>query len=147
VTVQRTGWCGEDVPGLVTVRIGPIVRGPDKQPAIGEATDERRAVLDELVPLQQEDFRGLLEAMPEWLRQPLRVVAAADCTTRKAVLAEVLARPDGRMAPYLRRFKAESGCGILGMQDCWSCERRDIRAALSAVDAAARSGSGTDAGG
>jgi hypothetical protein len=91
--------------------------------------------------------RSLLESMPEWLRQPLRVVAAADCTARKAVLAEVLARPDARMAPYLRRFKAESGCGILGMQDCWSCERRAIRAALSAVNAAARSGSGTDAGG
>jgi hypothetical protein len=50
------------------------------------------------------------------------------------------------MAAFLRRFKAESGCGILGMQDCWSCERSDLRAVLAAVDAAARSGSGSDAG-
>jgi len=90
--------------------------------------------------------RGLLAGIPEFLRQPLRAFAAETCPARKAVLREILAGPDGRMAPYLRRFKGESGCGVMGLMDCWSCERGELRAALKAVDAAAAGGgSATDA--
>ncbi|MGE5691111.1 MAG: hypothetical protein ACM33B_11215 [Pseudomonadota bacterium] len=42
VTVSRAGWNGEDVPGRVTIRVGTLVVGADKQPAIGEVTAVRR---------------------------------------------------------------------------------------------------------
>ena len=45
VTVSRAGWNGEDVPGTVTIRVGTLVVGPDKQPAIGEVTAVRRFVV------------------------------------------------------------------------------------------------------
>ncbi|MBI5490738.1 MAG: protein kinase [Deltaproteobacteria bacterium] len=89
---------------------------------------------------------GLLDGLPDYIRLPLLAVAAEDCTGRKEILAEIQARPDARMAPYLRRFKGESGCGILNFQDCWPCERSELRSALAAVDAApAGGGNGADA--
>jgi hypothetical protein len=45
VTVSRAGWTGKDVPGTVTIRVGTLVVGPDKQPAIGEVTAVRRYVV------------------------------------------------------------------------------------------------------
>jgi hypothetical protein len=35
IIVSRAGWRGPDKPGHVTVRIGTLVAGPDKQPAMG----------------------------------------------------------------------------------------------------------------
>ena len=93
--------------------------------------------------------RGLLDGLPPFLRQPLRVYGAPDCAARKAVLQELGAAPDPRMQPFLRRLKNTSGCGVMGFQDCWPCERAEIRAALAAVDAAAKTaaaGAGADAG-
>jgi hypothetical protein len=36
VRISREAWGGPDKPGTVTVRIGPIVIGPDKEPHVGE---------------------------------------------------------------------------------------------------------------
>ena len=44
VTLSRLGWCpdpGRRGAGTATVRIGPVAIGPDKQPAIGGATETR----------------------------------------------------------------------------------------------------------
>jgi hypothetical protein len=42
VTVSRVGWGGTDVPGRVTIRVGTLVIGKDKQPAMGRVTAVRR---------------------------------------------------------------------------------------------------------
>jgi hypothetical protein len=36
IVVSRAGWHGVDRPGGVTIKAGPLVRGPDKQPALGK---------------------------------------------------------------------------------------------------------------
>jgi hypothetical protein len=92
--------------------------------------------------------RGLLDGLPAYLALPLRAYGAADCDARKAVLREIAAAPDPRMQPFLRRFRNTGGCSPLGFGDCWSCERSEIRTALAAVDAAAKTvatGAGPDA--
>jgi len=86
---------------------------------------------------------GLLDTVPERLRLPLLVITDEDCEARKALLTEIAARPDAGMAPYLARFKAESGCGPRRRRDCWPCERVALREALAAVDAAAAAGGST----
>jgi hypothetical protein len=45
VKLSREAWCGKDVPGVATVKIGPLAIGPDKQPALARVTGERRIVL------------------------------------------------------------------------------------------------------
>ena len=46
VTISRAGWTGKDVPGGVTIRLGTLVVGEDKQPAIGRVTAVRRWTVD-----------------------------------------------------------------------------------------------------
>jgi hypothetical protein len=48
VKLTRIGWCpspGKRGAGTVTVRIGPVTIGPDKQPAIRRVTQTRRFVV------------------------------------------------------------------------------------------------------
>jgi len=45
VVLSRVASCGPDKPGNVVVRVGTVVVGPKKQPAIGRVLRERRAVL------------------------------------------------------------------------------------------------------
>jgi hypothetical protein len=45
VTVSRAGWQGEDKPGNVTITAGRLIRGADKQPAMGRVTTVRRWVV------------------------------------------------------------------------------------------------------
>ncbi|HUG65651.1 MAG TPA: hypothetical protein VMK83_10575 [Gaiellaceae bacterium] len=48
VRLTREGWCpdpGARTTGKVTVRIGPVGIGPDKQPAIGQVTETRQFVV------------------------------------------------------------------------------------------------------
>jgi tetratricopeptide (TPR) repeat protein len=80
--------------------------------------------------------RGLLEGVPDYLRLPLLVIVTEDCAGRRAWLEEIVRRPDARMAPYLRRFRAETGCGRRQKHDCWPCERTALRTAMAAVQAA-----------
>ena len=35
IVVSRAGWQGKDKPGNVKIKVGNLVRGPDKQPALG----------------------------------------------------------------------------------------------------------------
>jgi tRNA A-37 threonylcarbamoyl transferase component Bud32 len=80
--------------------------------------------------------RGLLDGVPEYLRLPLLVIADDDCEPRRAVLEQIAARPDARMATFLDRFHATTGCGPRRRRDCWPCERSALQAALAAVEAA-----------
>ncbi|MBI5488554.1 MAG: serine/threonine protein kinase [Deltaproteobacteria bacterium] len=86
--------------------------------------------------------RGLLDGVPDRLRLPLLVITTEDCEARRALLAEIAARPDAGMKPHLERFRAETGCGPKRQRDCWPCERRALREALAAVDGAGVVGGG-----
>lgn len=45
VTVSRAGWRGKDKPGNVTITAATLIRGQDKQPAMGRVTAVRRWVV------------------------------------------------------------------------------------------------------
>jgi hypothetical protein len=49
VKLSRVAWCGGDVPGKATVRIGPVTIGPDKQPAIGTVTDTQVKIVHQCI--------------------------------------------------------------------------------------------------
>jgi hypothetical protein len=49
VKLSRVAWCGGDVPGKATVRIGPVTIGPDKQPAIGKVTDTQVKIVHQCI--------------------------------------------------------------------------------------------------
>jgi hypothetical protein len=38
IVVSRAGWQGTDKPGRVTIKVGPLVRGADKQPALAKVS-------------------------------------------------------------------------------------------------------------
>lgn len=46
VTLSRTGWCGQNIPGNVVVRVGPAVVGDDKQPALGTPARTVKTVIN-----------------------------------------------------------------------------------------------------
>jgi hypothetical protein len=45
VKLSRVAWCGKDVPGKATVRIGPVTIGEDKQPAIARVTNTQTKIV------------------------------------------------------------------------------------------------------
>ena len=49
VKLSRVAWCGRDIPGKATVRIGPVTIGEDKQPAIAHITETKTVVLHHCV--------------------------------------------------------------------------------------------------
>ena len=49
VKLSRVEWCGGDVPGKATVRIGPVTVGPDKQPAIAKVTGTQTKIIHQCV--------------------------------------------------------------------------------------------------
>jgi hypothetical protein len=46
VWVSRKAWCGKNVPGKVTIRIGPLALGPEKNGVLQSVTQERRWVVN-----------------------------------------------------------------------------------------------------
>ena len=49
VRLGRIGYAGKDVPGHITVRLGTLVVGPDKQPAMGRVLQTRRLTIHSCV--------------------------------------------------------------------------------------------------
>lgn len=64
VIVSRRDWGGKDVPGKVTIAVGPLAIGEDKQPRLGAVTAERRFAI------HSKGFRELSIPTP---RPPFRV--------------------------------------------------------------------------
>jgi len=46
IALSRTAWCGENIPGNVVVRVGPVVIGKDKQPALGRPAQTARTLIN-----------------------------------------------------------------------------------------------------
>ncbi len=69
------------------------------------------------------------------LRVALKLDAARSCSDYRSLLAEVTARGDQRSYRQLRKLTHDRGCGLLGLQDCYSCLRGG-RALAQAIEAA-----------
>jgi eukaryotic-like serine/threonine-protein kinase len=70
----------------------------------------------------------------------LELKDAKRCEAKKAALAHATSNGDERSLAYLKPLVARSGCGFLGVADCWSCLRRDdaLAEAIGAIEARTR---------
>jgi len=68
VRVHRKAWGGKDVPSRVTIRVGKLRRGPDRQPALGAVTDRCTFVVNRL-----EDRTFLLRTPPPPFHVDVRI--------------------------------------------------------------------------
>ncbi len=55
-----------------------------------------------------------------------RAIKKHDCTTVKKSIRTIAESGDVRAVPILQQLKATSGCGLLGLSDCWSCLRGEV---------------------
>ena len=68
VRVHRSAWGGKDVPARVTIRVGALRRGRDKQPALGRVTDRCAFTINRL-----EDRTFLLRTPPPPFHVDVRI--------------------------------------------------------------------------
>jgi hypothetical protein len=68
VRVHRSAWGGKDVPARVTIRVGALRRGRDKQPALGRVTDQCVFTVNRL-----EDRTFLLKTPPPPFHVDVRI--------------------------------------------------------------------------
>jgi serine/threonine-protein kinase len=63
--------------------------------------------------------------------------AAGGCEAKRSLLDRARDAGDARTLAVLRSYQASSGCGFLGMRDCWSCLHRDgaLARALEEIEA------------
>lgn len=70
VSLGRQAWGGPDKPGRVVIKVGTLVKGPDKQPHIGRVTEVRRWVIHSLsrakfvIPAPRPPFRVEVTVRP-----------------------------------------------------------------------------------
>jgi hypothetical protein len=82
VIVSRAAWRGPDKPGRVVVKIGTLVRGPDKQPALGRVTGVRRWTIHSgkakafVLPTPKPPFRVEVSISPTF--RPAEYGASSD---------------------------------------------------------------------
>jgi hypothetical protein len=64
--------------------------------------------------------------------------SARSCKDRKQIIGKMRAARDVRDLPPLQRLARapRSGCGFLGLGDCYTCLRGDLRSAISAIEGA-----------
>ena len=58
------------------------------------------------------------------------------CGDRQKAIAEIDEAQDKRALPALTRIadSARTGCGFLGLSDCYGCVRADARAAVASIN-------------
>jgi hypothetical protein len=67
------------------------------------------------------------------IAEPIKILAeletATTCKTRREALDKAVAKPDPRFLPPIRRRHEapRNGCGFLGLSDCLSCNRADLK--------------------
>jgi hypothetical protein len=71
IWISRKAWCGKNVPGKVTIRIGPLALGPEKNGVLQSVTQEKRWVVNAC-----DERTFTLEAPPP----PFHVEVAIDGT-------------------------------------------------------------------
>jgi serine/threonine-protein kinase len=114
---------GPSVPKLIEADVTKMLEG--------KTARERRMGADAVLAFRpSEDVHPHLLVIAE-------LEAARGCKARKEAVAKMQASPDRRYLPPLRRLSrsSKSGCGFLSLEDCLSCVRADIDAALDAHEA------------
>lgn len=70
------------------------------------------------------------------IAEPIKVLAelevASTCKGRREALERAIKAPDPRFLPPIRRRheSRRTGCGFLGLEDCFSCNRADLKRAF-----------------
>jgi serine/threonine-protein kinase len=77
----------------------------------------------------------------------LELKDAKRCDTKKIAVDHARTSGDERSLAYLKPLTARSGCGFLGVVDCWGCLRKDdvLGDAIAAVEARKREATPADA--
>lgn len=75
------------------------------------------------------------EDVPEHIVAIARLEAANTCSRRRKALEGLAKLADVRTRPSVERYKSapRRGCGFLGLSDCYSCIRTDVRDTLKAL--------------
>ena len=77
VVVTRRGWGGTDVPGRVTIKLGTLVKGKDKQPALGKVLAVHRFWIHSreskqfYIPAPRGPFRAEVTVSPTFVQSTL----------------------------------------------------------------------------
>ncbi|HVP28426.1 MAG TPA: hypothetical protein VMW35_04615, partial [Myxococcota bacterium] len=93
---------------------------------------ERRAAALKILKYEPQD-----KVFP-YLRVIAELETARSCKARKASIAAMALARDPHYLPTLRRYdrSPHSGCGFLGLSDCYDCIRGDVREALDDIERA-----------
>jgi serine/threonine-protein kinase len=93
---------------------------------------ERRAAALKILKYEPEN-----KVFP-YLRVIAELETARSCKARKASIAAMSLSRDPHYLPTLRRYERSphSGCGFLGLSDCYDCIRGDVREALDDIERA-----------
>jgi hypothetical protein len=102
-----------------------------KQLLESESTRERRAAADAILAYRPK------ERVPSHTRLIAEFETSRSCKARKQVIAKMQEAGDARFLPPLQRMARapKSGCGFLSLGDCYSCVRRDLGRAITALEA------------
>ncbi len=75
-------------------------------------------------------------ALPLYVKNIATFEAARGCRARKEAIHAIEEAGDKRTLPALRRLSraSKTGCGFLGLEDCYSCIRADLREAIYAIE-------------
>ena len=108
----------------------PELGDDGKQLLEGESVRERRAAADAILAYRPK------ERIPTHLRMIAEFETARSCKARKQLIAKMEQARDPRYLPPLNRMARapKSGCGFLSLSDCYSCVRRDVNRAVTALE-------------
>lgn len=75
-------------------------------------------------------------ALPLYVKNMATLEAARGCRERKDAIQAVEKAGDKRLLPSLRTLSraSKTGCGFLGLEDCYSCIRADLRDAIHSIE-------------
>jgi len=75
------------------------------------------------------------ERLPKYLVAVAKLERARTCSDRQSAITEIEETKDKRALPALNRIveASRTGCGFLGLSDCYGCVRADARDALGSL--------------
>jgi len=95
-----------------------------------KAAERRRAALK---ILRYKDKEKGASKLPAYIVSIARLERGRTCRERQDAIAEIDELKDARALPSLRRLSEapRTGCGFLGLSDCYGCIRGDLRDAMT----------------
>jgi eukaryotic-like serine/threonine-protein kinase len=107
-----------------------------------ELRDDAKTVLESSRSVDRRRAAGnILQYKPAtrvfpYLLAVARLEQARSCRDRKDAISDIIELKDARALPAVRRLadSGRTGCGFLGLRDCYGCVRPDLRRALDALD-------------